>query len=366
MTFWNHGSRLETLRTFLRAFFGEVEDPNAISPEDVCKELHLPVKDGHNIRNFIKKNKPTKTPRDLAKMTSIFKHIFTQIELDDPIAGTTAYEQAAKLFAKLTAHEHSESETDAYKENIKNSLVEFISSGIEVTAGSLRQLESELFDKHAKQNKNRLERYYYCYRYDSKAGLVVRSHLTIKGRDARRNGVIYFTNKLRREDGLHEAHGVVLPLRGSIYLLAVVDKGMGLTQVALRSLANDMVLTGLFQSVDQGGLLVCGRIILIPTQDPYVDKGKKAIDVAPLKDMETELDGQVGKIANKILFNLNAPVLLDGVPIEEASFVELVGKALAKQGEKLTLSDGHTPFNPAATKHYTFNVALKDWTDGEG
>lgn len=203
----------------------------------------------------------------------------------------------------------------------------------------------------------RRARRYLCYRYHSHAGRVVKSLLEFREPPTTAHLFTEFEcNFTHGRNRTRHSSGWVLAMGKAVYLLGEVDRGAGLKVIAVPHLeAGHDSYPGLILAMDEDFSAVTGRCVLVPL-GPDDDPGQTGIlderaSTDPwLKDLKAQ-------IKNRINFTLDAELFYDGNPIDQDAMVHEVRRLL---GGKFTYADGRE-FNPAATRHYTFNAALRKY-----
>lgn len=225
-------------------------------------------------------------------------------------------------------------------------------------AAEQEALNDKLFagQEVVRDSSGRRSRRYLCYRYHSTPGMVVKSLLEFK--EPPTPGHLFTEFECEFSHGRHStrhASGWVLAMGKSVYLLGEIDRGAGLKVIAVPNLeAGHDSYPGLILALDEDSSVVAARCVLIPLA-PDEDAGPTGILNERTSD-DKRLSEYKSQFKNRTKFTLDEDLLFEGRPIDQDGMVHEVRRLL---GGKFTYKDSGIEFNPAATRHYTFNVALR-------
>jgi hypothetical protein len=210
------------------------------------------------------------------------------------------------------------------------------------------------------------EKYFVTYRYGVPVGGIFKSFVTLirQKRERNRSAPLLFTQKLCDRNGNPRlTKGFCVTIGGKLYLVGNLDGGAALDVIAISNVSPARrTMTGLALSISVAQELLSARIVIsrIENKLDYEDVGLRRYDELSneLKDLKNFKD----MLANKIDFDLARDVIFDGRRIEQAAMVAQVANLLRAGGHpSLTYADNGDAFNPADSKEYTYNSALKEY-----
>jgi hypothetical protein len=364
LKFWSK-PHVEMLRDFLRVL---ITPENKLSEETVCefiKESDIEPKvvpKPRPLREFL--GERARSSYDQSSFSTLLCWgVGYVVDSDlDQVRSHPAFGKARALEQRW----REENKNEAPSQSNILTAIKLVCSLLFISDEDFKQLQKRLFSKkHFRADKQRFERHFLCYRYHSVSGEIVKSFLALIGPSDDVPGIARFAGFFKgTTGGERRANGIVLPMRNMTYLVGEVDGGAGLKVVAMRDLSAVRTrYEGMILSLDDDLSAVAARIVLVPTDI----KSSKEVDIGIKK--ERKLGDEVKSLRpflkNFIDFSLNDDVFWEGHKTDQQEMVVEVGKALrdAKGKPRLTDSSG-SEFNPAATKNYTFNAALRMWTSG--
>ncbi len=216
------------------------------------------------------------------------------------------------------------------------------------------------FSEAEVSTKENTEKHYLAYRFGVEPGRVFKSRLSMS-RLAGEHSPVKFVQVLRdRLGNLRTTSGFALSISARLYLIGNVDLGAAL-EVAAFSNFNPQrpLIGGLILTVSAVGELLASRLAIKRVMQKPNDE---EIVRGPYDEFKTEIDQFRKMLANEIDFSLLEQLFFDGRKISQDAMVEEVAALLRnKDGEaRFTYDDGRE-FNPAASEHYTFNSALREF-----
>lgn len=222
---------------------------------------------------------------------------------------------------------------------------------------------NEVLFRDVGANDKRKLQHYHCYRYHSQPGLVVKSYLTLLGPSESVPKITRFACFFKDGALTRESGGLVLPMGKAAYMVGRIGtEGSGLKVIVLPSFGELPISPGLILSMDEQFELIASRCVLAKTDAADHVQGKPGIfseakirgEIEPFKHM----------LRNTIRFTLQDRIWFKGKVERQEDMVARVHQLLSLRGKPMfTFSDGE-PFNPADTKHYTFNGAVTVYHSG--
>jgi hypothetical protein len=210
-----------------------------------------------------------------------------------------------------------------------------------------------------------ITKYFATYRYGIEPDGIFKSFLTFTRGKGDKTAPMYFTNVLRDRLGDSRlTQGFCIAISNKLYLIGNVGEGSGIETIAISNVSHTRnTMTGLSMSISIKSELLTSRIVFRRISNPltYDDVGLKRFD--DLREELKDLKDFREMIANTIEFTLTRELKLDGKEIEQADMVAEVGKLLTRpKGEpRFKYGDDGKAFNPADSKQYTFNSALREY-----
>lgn len=364
--FWSQ-AHVTILRDFLRVL---IDPKHGLSEESVCQFLRQTevapslIPSARALRDFVAP-KP-RTPRKHERLSVLLRWAVAYARHHvKNLRNNPQFQTAAALLEQLDqvqqrGHQRPEHETTAILAAIK-----IASAQLHIMDADLERLQSRLFRKEDfHSDRGCSERYFIGYRYHSAGGQIVKSHLTLTGPDRGLPNVCRFVSRFQGSTGgSRRANGIVLPMHNVTYFVGEVDEGAGLKIMAMRDLSTARTrFEGLILSLDDDLSPVAARIVLLPTD--IADSHEAEVGIKDENALSDELKPFRPMLMNRIDFSLTENLLFDGKSINQQEMVVKVGEILKDPSTghaRLTDSSGKE-FNPAATRHYTFNAALPMWS----
>jgi len=223
-----------------------------------------------------------------------------------------------------------------------------------VSASAVGTVSNKMFGQSA------LRKDYICYRYHSRPGQIVKSALVINAPSSPQTPISTFASTFREGGVIRETTGILLPMRKATYLVGEIEGGAGLKAIVVPSLEErKSSYPGLLMSMDEDFKPIVGRCVLIPWE------GKPAsifenVGIFSESEIAAEAQPYLEMFRNRLQFTLNDKLYFDGAEIGQREMVARVVELCSKDN-KLRFSKSGRPFNPASTKDYSFNVALRTY-----
>jgi hypothetical protein len=207
-----------------------------------------------------------------------------------------------------------------------------------------------------------VEKYFNMYRFHGHPRKIVKTFTVLKSPIASRPFMM-FTNFFHTGSATdaRRSEGIIIPTKDYLYFIGGVNDGVGLKLIALERKPHSRLnlYHGLTITFDEDEDMVAARCIVIPTDAESHEEAGAGIYA--VEDADPVIRGHLEELRNRIPFELEQGLKLDGKPITQQHMVSEVGKAIeSESGPRLAFDDGHA-FNPADHRWYTFNAALKTW-----
>jgi hypothetical protein len=210
------------------------------------------------------------------------------------------------------------------------------------------------------------EKHFVTYRYGVPIGGIFKSFVTLirQKRERNRSAPLLFTQKLCDRNGNPRlTKGFCVTIAGKLYLVGNLDGGAALEVIAISNVSPARkTMTGLALSISVAQELLSARIVIsrIENKLDYQDVGLRRYD--ELSNEIKDLINFKDMLANKIEFELTRDLIFDGRRIEQAAMVAQVANLLGPGGDpRLKYADNDGAFNPADSREYTYNSALKEY-----
>lgn len=217
---------------------------------------------------------------------------------------------------------------------------------------------------------------YVVYRFQATPKQILKTFVALE-RPSVERPYARLTSTLYDGDSQTPGRGIVLPMGRSTYLIGSLDGGAGLQIFKFSQMhrgkdlqADDAALPGLVMSFDAPGTSVVARALLVPCDAETPEAagcGKLDFDIA----LEEIGPHQLEKLRNRIDFDTENNITLNGTVLTRGKVRDLTLEAVRAHLDgsqidfsPLTAGEGEEPkeFNPAATDHYPFNSALRDFS----
>jgi hypothetical protein len=361
--FWADDEHVKALREFLTALASPkrlrsaerlheliVSGQFAISASEVPKEGAF--------RNFIKGESVLRTPRHLTRLLEVGVRI-VELSGDDSLKQERVCKEAARLLKELTPKLSADEAGQSGR--VRTSAV---ARGSRIALDALRgkevnqrALNERLFANcKVDEATGRRQRQYWCYRYHSHPGWVVKSKLILKEPPADRLFPEFQCEFTHGGGARRQTAGWVLAMGRAVYFFGQIGDGAGLKMIAVPTFDDPehKAYPGLILAMDEDGTPIAGRCVLVRTDDDPSSGGGQILDERSSDDEGLNYRAQ---FQNRMKFTLDSEILFEGDPIDQGAMVHMVRNLLKG---KFTYKDGR-PFNPADTIHYTFNVALRKY-----
>ncbi len=204
--------------------------------------------------------------------------------------------------------------------------------------------------------------FFNMYRFHSEPKKIVKTFTVIKSPIVARPFAMYSNFFVSGDpENARRSEGIIIPTKDFLYLLGGVNKGTGLKLVALERRAHGIgdVRHGLTITFDENETMVAARCIFVPTKAQRHEEA--GANVYPMDKIETEVQGFVEQLRNRVSFELEETIKVDGTPKSWDAMVHALGDILGGlQKPRIVFEDGRA-FNPADPHSFPFNAALKAW-----
>jgi hypothetical protein len=206
------------------------------------------------------------------------------------------------------------------------------------------------------------EKYFIAYRYGVDVGQIFKSSVSISRKRGTNSPLIYSCLLKDRMGNLRETLGFGLSIHNKLYLIGNLNTGEAIEITAFSEFfPTRNINSGLTMTVSATGQLISSRVVFkkLPKRLDGSETGRK-----PLKNIEQEIKDFKDIIANRVEFALEHNLLFDGRKINQGDMVSKVAELLTHRDDDrpmFTYENGD-PFNPASSKEYTFNSALREFS----
>jgi hypothetical protein len=367
--FWASKHNVDALRDLLNLLIGTGKPFSSpemfhdiVTGELAFPEAELPKK--RTLRAFIATDRKPTDPkpqlREHLHLTSLLKAGVALASKESGLAKHAVYLKAVGLLKDAPVRETAESGADG------GPLAAVVAQrGWQLALGALHSTEADqkalsqrLFaGQNVEEGTGLRRRQYWCYRYHSHPGWIVKSLLVL--REPQMPDHLFTTFECHFNPGpttRRHSTGWVLAMGKSTYFFGQIEGGDGLKVIAVPNLETEQEAhSGLIMTMDPDSSVVTGRCVLIPTYADPKDGGGRIFDER--KDQDDGLAYRA-QFRNRMKFTLDSELWFEGRPIKQRAMVDTVARLLE---DKFTFAGTNDVFNPADTVHYTYNVAVRKY-----
>jgi len=364
----------------LRAFLAHVvtRGNSGLSPQKLHEMMLQYARDGyvpsHDLINrFIRSTNGTSTRRPDTPIMLVFLFGRLRMERDERVAhfDSREFEEFAlyceQYFEKMSTDRkfrdryilHLAGNRAAISSGAASELIALINT-LALPQNSVFGVKQVVFGSKTAPPDGHVS-HFVTYRYGKDPDFVFKSHTTLSSSKLESAPVIYANVTKNRFGKRRASSGFALNLASKLYLIGNLEEGAALEVVALSNFSvGRQIVSGLILTPSAAGENLAARITMVPTVTPpdEADLGRKSY-----ADIKSELGNLDETITNTVAFSLVKPIFLDNEAVSQSLMVEQVSKLLRNEHGKprLTYEDGRE-FNPASSREYTYNSALREFS----
>jgi hypothetical protein len=233
------------------------------------------------------------------------------------------------------------------------------------TKGSFQDTARAFFEDQGREPPvEPIQRRFVCYRFANVPGKIVKSFIVITS-PSKAEAYCSFSNYFVAEpaDKPRKTKGIIIPMKSGLYLLGQVGNGRGLKVMFMPDKRDDHErpmedFQGLMLSFDENDGPIAARFVMTPSD--CMNHADAGCGIWPIQKLRQEIGpDNLRNIRNRVEFNLEGALMLGLSGLTQDAMVEETERRMLGDGAETSLTLDGKPFNPADSRFYTFNSALR-------